>query len=204
MALKTAPAADVTIVVSSSDTTEGTVSPASLTFTAADWDVPQTVTVSPVDDAEWDGDQAYEIDLVANSDDAAYQGLDPVVVSVLNRDNDVPGITVTTCRHGGLITSETGGAATFTVVLDAAPTADVTIGLSSSDPAEGTVSPAEMVFTPTNWQTPQTATVTGVDDSQWDGDQAYAIQLGAAQSDDPHYAGLDASDVRHQRRRRRS
>jgi hypothetical protein len=38
--LTSEPTADVVIPVASSDTTEGTVSAASLTFTAADWNVP--------------------------------------------------------------------------------------------------------------------------------------------------------------------
>ena len=54
--LNTQPTADVTIALSSSDTTEGTVLPASLTFTTANWNVAQTVTVTGVDDALDDGD----------------------------------------------------------------------------------------------------------------------------------------------------
>ena len=48
----------MTIALSSSDTTEGTVGPASLTFTTANWNVAQTVTVTGVDDAVVDGDVA--------------------------------------------------------------------------------------------------------------------------------------------------
>ena len=44
-----------------------------------------------------------------------------------NTDNDTAGITVT--PTSGLTTTEAGGTATFTVVLTAQPTADVTIGL---------------------------------------------------------------------------
>ena len=51
----------MTIALSSSDTTEGTVSPASLTFTTANWNVAQTVTVTGVDDALVDGNVAYTI-----------------------------------------------------------------------------------------------------------------------------------------------
>ena len=52
-------------------------------------------------------------------------------MSVTNTDNDTAGITVT--PTSGLTTTEAGGTATFTVVLNSQPTADVTIGLSSSD-----------------------------------------------------------------------
>ena len=51
----------------------------------------------------------------------------------------------------GLATTEAGGTATFTVVLNTQPTADVTIALSSSDTTEGTVGPASLVFTTANW-----------------------------------------------------
>ena len=44
--LKTQPTANVTLPISSSDLTEGTVSTASLTFTSANWNVAQTVTVT--------------------------------------------------------------------------------------------------------------------------------------------------------------
>jgi len=64
------------------------------------------------------------------------------------------------------------------VVLTAQPTADVTIGLSSSDITEGTVAPASVTFTPVTWNVPQTVTVTGVDDLLVDGAVAYTIVHG--------------------------
>ncbi len=91
----------------------------------------------------------------------------------------------------GLVTTEAGGKATFTVTLNTQPTADVTIPVSSSDTTEGTVSTASLTFTPANWNVPQTVIVTGVDDAIVDGDVAYTIVLGAATSADPAYNGLD-------------
>jgi len=55
----------------------------------------------------------------------------------------------------GLVTTEAGGTAQFTVVLDSPPTADVTVGLSTSDVSEGTVAPASLTFNSGNWDTPQ-------------------------------------------------
>ena len=49
-------------------------------------------------------------------------------MTVANTDNDTAGITVS--PTSGLVTTEAGGTATFTVVLDTQPTANVTIGLS--------------------------------------------------------------------------
>ncbi len=54
---------DVTVAVSSSNTSEGTVSPATLTFTEANWNTAQTVTVTGVDDNNSDGHQQYQVKL---------------------------------------------------------------------------------------------------------------------------------------------
>lgn len=95
----------------------------------------------------------------------------------------------------GLVTTEAGGTATFTVVLDRYPAADVSLTLSSSDPTEGLVAPAGLTFTQANWNRPQTITVTGLDDGLVDGDQAYTIVTGLATSTDPAYDGIDPPDV---------
>lgn len=95
----------------------------------------------------------------------------------------------------GLVTTEAGGTRTFTVKLNSKPTANVTIGVSSSRTTEGTVAPASLVFTSTNWGTAQTVTVTGVDDNQVDGPQIYTIVTTATTSADPIYNGLAVADV---------
>ena len=61
----------------------------------------------------------------ATSTDATYNGVNAADVAVTNTDNDAAGITVTPTT--GLTTTEAGGTATFTVVLNTQPTADVTI-----------------------------------------------------------------------------
>ncbi len=197
VALGSAPTADVSIGVSSSDTGEGTVEPATLTFTTGNWNTAQTVTVTGVDDAVDDGDQSYTIVLAAaTSTDTNYSGADPGDVSVVNEDDDAAGITVTLPQGlSSLTTTEAGGEATFTVALDSAPTADVSIGVSSDDLTEGTVAPATLTFTTGNWNTAQTVTVTGVDDAVDDGDRSYTIKLAAAESTDTNYGGADPDDV---------
>jgi uncharacterized delta-60 repeat protein len=192
--LTVAPTADVTIAVSSSNTAEGDVAPTTLTFTPANFSIPQTVNVTSVDDAVTDGDVQYAIVLdPAASSDAGYNGLDPTDVPVINLDDDIPGITVSPTF--GLTTTEAGGTAQFTVVLDLAPTADVTIAVNSSNTAEGTVEPTTLTFTSANFATPQTVTVTGVDDSVSDGDREFTIILAAATSGDANYGGRNPQDV---------
>jgi hypothetical protein len=107
--------------------------------------------------------------------------------------NDIHGITVN--PTSGLVTTEAGDTATFTVVLNTQPTTTVTIDLSSDDTSEGTVSPASLTFTTGNWSIAQTVTVTGVDDNIDEGNQSYTIVTAAATSSDQSYSGLNATDV---------
>ncbi|MCC6271121.1 MAG: right-handed parallel beta-helix repeat-containing protein, partial [Microbacteriaceae bacterium] len=103
-----------------------------------------------------------------------------------------PGITVT---NNGFTTSESGSSGAYTVSLDAPPTANVTINIATSAPGEGTLSTTSLVFTPANWATPQSVTVTGVDDTLDDGDRGYIIINQPAVSTDPAYNGLDPADA---------
>ncbi len=104
-----------------------------------------------------------------------------------------PGINVS--PNDGLVTTESGGTDIFDVSLASEPSADVTIGISSSDTTEGTIDKTSLTFTPANWDTPQSVTVTGVDDPIEDGDVPYSIVTDPAESTDPNYNGLDANDV---------
>jgi subtilisin family serine protease len=192
--LTSQPMSDVTVAIASSDSTEGTASVASLVFTAADWNLPQTVSVTGLDDLVDDGNVAYSIVLSpATSTDPAYQGLDATDVGLSNTDNDTAAIVVGTPT--GTTTSEAGGTVSFTLVLATEPTADVTIPVSSSDATEGAVNTPSVVFTPADWNVPQTVTVTGLDDLVSDGNVAYSVVLGAAASADSVYAGRNPADV---------
>ena len=92
-----------------------------------------------------------------------------------------------------LKTGEDGTTTTFRVRLAAAPANEVTVTPSSSDTGEGTVSGA-LTFTTTNWNTARTVTVTGVDDTDVDGEQTFSITF-RVESTDPGYAGISVPAV---------
>jgi hypothetical protein len=118
--LNTPPIANVVIPLSSSDTTEGTVNVSSLTFTQSNWSVPQTVTVTGVDDALDDGNINYSIVLGAvTSTDLAFSGMNPVDLGLVNQDNDFfPDIAVSAAAS--IIEGTTGSkTVSFTVALSA-------------------------------------------------------------------------------------
>ena len=192
--LDAAPTDVVTLNLASSDPGEGVVSVASLTFTPTNWASPQQVTVTGVDDDQDDGDASYAVLLSALiSRDANYDDLNPPDVAITNTDNDASGVTVSPAS--GLVTEENGTVDHFTVVLTSQPAADVVLGVSGGDSSEGRVAPADLTFTPADWNSPQRVTVTGVDDDVVDGAVAYNVAIAAAVSDDPRYAGIDAADV---------
>ncbi len=87
--LNSQPTSDVTIQITSLDTTEGRVSTGQLRFTAANWNVSQTVTVTGVDDTIRDGNITYWVDLAAAvSNDLRYNGVEVDNVQLTNQDNE--------------------------------------------------------------------------------------------------------------------
>jgi hypothetical protein len=91
VSLDSRPTHDVFVPISSNDLSEGTVNVSGLTFTPLNWNIPQVVIVSGVDDKQADGDVAYSILLgVLLSSDPAYAGLNPVDVAITNLNDDIP------------------------------------------------------------------------------------------------------------------
>ncbi|MEY4070339.1 MAG: hypothetical protein RL721_953, partial [Candidatus Eisenbacteria bacterium] len=188
------PSSPVTIGLVSLDPTEGAPTVPSITFTSTDWNIPQTVWVKGVNDFVMDGDQAWTLELQpAVSSDPKYNGRDADDVAVSNTDEDVAGITVT--PTGGLATTEAGGSDVFTVQLDTEPVADVVITLATDTATEGVTDVDTLTFTASNWNVPQTVTVSGVNDFVVDGDTPFSIVLAAATSADPNYDTMDPADV---------
>jgi hypothetical protein len=188
VSLTSIPGAQVTLTLNSSAPSQGRLSASTLTFDASNWNVPQTVTVTGLDDHIADANQTYQITGTVASGDTSYNGQTLGPINVLNQEVGQPGFIVT--RTSGLVTTEAGGTDSFAIALAEQPTADVTIPVTSSNPAAGTVSTASLTFTPTNWSQAQTVTVTGVDDHRVTGDTPYQVMLGATQSGDTSYAGL--------------
>jgi hypothetical protein len=195
LVLDSQPASTVTVAISSSDTSEGTASPASLTFTTGNWNSPQTVMLTGADDSLLDGDVNYTILFNVQSSDSNYNGLTLAPITAVNQDNDAtPSAGITITPSSGLQTSENLTTDIFTVVLNTQPTGLVTVAIISSDTSEGTVSPTSLTFTTSNWNSPQTVTLTGADDSLVDGDANYTI-LFNVQSSDSNYNGLTLAPI---------
>jgi len=187
--LTSEPLALVTINFTSSDTSEGVVPP-SISFDASNWGVGQNVIITGMNDPFDDGNVPYTILTDVVTTDPNY-GSPVDDISVTNLDNDTADVTI--MPTSGLITTEGGGTASFSVVLTSEPTAPVTINFTSSDTSEGTV-PASITFNVGVWNVPQLVTVTGVNDALVDGNIAYTITTSVT-STDSLYAAIDPADV---------
>ena len=153
------PAGAVTVTPTSEDSDAIAVSPASLTFTTANWDTAQTVTVAGVQDDDSHAETVTISHSVSGNDGATAADVVTVTVS-----DDDPGVILSSTT----LTVDEGAATTYTLALNTEPTSLVTITPTSGDTDAVTVSPASLTFTTTNWDTPQTVSVTGVLDDDLD------------------------------------
>ena len=92
MQLNSQPFGDVSLSVTSDDTSETTVDPASLTFTTSNWNTAQTVTLSGIDDNLDDANQSFNITVAGSShttsnSEASYANLS-AIVEVTNIDDE--------------------------------------------------------------------------------------------------------------------
>ena len=181
-----------------------------MTFTASNWDTPQTVVVTGVNDGLDDGDQDFlvVVSVVDNQSDSAFTALSNTPVSAVNLDNDdepveeevedvlpacVVGFGSLVESEGSTVMSESGSSDSFTFALGSEPAGDVVVSVASSDLSEAVVSASALTFTASNWDTPQTVVVTGVNDGLDDGDQAVDVTLSAV-GFDPVIVGVINAD----------
>ncbi|MBF2760742.1 MAG: hypothetical protein ISN28_10835, partial [Ectothiorhodospiraceae bacterium AqS1] len=149
------PASSASFSVTSGDTGVATASPTTLTFNTSDkpYNTAQTVTVTPVDDAD-QSDETATITVAATSGYRASNATKSISVTDDDARLEVSSASVSFAEDS------TG---TFTVALTSAPPGNVTVTVTSGDTGRATVSPSSITFTSTDWDA-ETVTVTGVDD----------------------------------------
>ena len=154
--LDTLPSGTVTITASSSDTTVATVTPPTLTFSTANWNTAQTVTVTGVED-----DDANNETVNISHSVSGYGSVSTASnVTVTVNDDETAGVSLSATD----LTVNEGGSGTYTVVLDSLPSGSVTVTASGGDSGASSISPATLTFSTSDWNTAQTVTVTGVED----------------------------------------
>ena len=130
--LDTQPETSVTLSATNSETTQFSISLSYLTFTNANWNTQQTITLTPTSDDIADGDTSATITLSvldATSDDT-YDDVADVTVAVTVSDNNACDVTVVE-TNGTTMVTEAATTDTFTVKLAAQPTSNVVVSVVS-------------------------------------------------------------------------
>ena len=184
--LDTEPTADVTVTIQASADADMAVDQTALTFTADNWNTPQTVTVSATQDDDAVVDDPVTITHAVSGGD--YEGVTAADIEVTIVEDDTAGVTIST---DALEVTE-GGSQSYTVVLDTEPAADVTITIQAPADADMAVDQTALTFTADNWNTPQTIKVTATQDDDAVTDDPVTITHAVSGGD---YEGVTAADV---------
>ncbi|NLD71908.1 MAG: hypothetical protein GX649_04235 [Chloroflexi bacterium] len=145
-------------------------------FTGANWNVPQSIAVQAVDNDVADG-----IETVAVSHTAKGGGYDGVVIEPLTvtvHDNDRAGVNITPQT---LQVTE-GNTTSYDVVLSSQPPAGESVAVFATTASErlafvgaASARQAELAFTSSDWNQPQTVTVQAVQNNLVEGTQTATI-----------------------------
>ena len=184
--LDTQPAADVTVEIQVPEDADITVDETALTFSADNWNTPQTVAVTAAHD-----DDAIDDELVTLTHEVSggdYEGISATSVEVTIVEDDTPGVAVSETT----LTITEGDSQSYTVVLDTEPAADVVIAVVVPEDAEVAVDETTLTFTADNWNIPQTVTVTAAHDDDAVTDEPVVLTHTVSGGD---YEGISATSV---------
>ncbi len=189
------PTADVTIdiIPASGDVTFSPVSP--IVFTPLNWNIPQTITITAVDDAFLEGSEAVTFKHTLTTTDTRYNGIElDLPVLILDNEVGIAGVNIVESNGSTAVNEQGATSDTYTFVLTSPPQSDVTVTLTPSVAGRFTLSSTTLVFTALNWAAPQTVTITAVDDMLQQGPQVITIGHTLA-SADANYNNLAVPNV---------
>ena len=181
------PTAPVTVTLSGES--ELVFEPASLTFDNSNWDTPQTVQLTYLNNDLAEGLQEYILSHVITSDDNNFNDLQIENIKIQVTDDDSPAIYLSTNN----ITVNENDINSYNITLNSQPTSDVIVSLTTSE--NTTLNPTTLIFTYNNWNIPQNITVSAHDDHLDETEHQHEPIHHQLSSDDPNYDNLIVSDI---------
>ena len=217
--LSSEPTQDATVTITSNDAavTVGDTDGDSLngvqntlTFTSTNWNTPQTVTLTAADDNDGTGESATITHTSATASASEYSNL-TASITANTTDDDAPAFVfdadpdTANDQAGPLQLNELSSSSTnsddYTVRLSSEPTQTVTATITSGNTAAVTVDDTDgiaqgtqntLTFTATNWNTPQTVTLTAQqDDNGYD--ESVTIAHAAATTTNSEYRNVSGN-----------
>ena len=204
--LTSQPAGDVTVTISGHADTDLSIASAGLnsdnqlTFTTADWNTAQTVTVKAAEDE--DGVQDADVTLahaISSADDAAYDALSDQTVTVSITEDDAVGVTIDPTDL--TVTEGDATGLSYTVKLTSQPAGDVTVTISGHSGTDLTLSGTglntdnQLTFTTANWSAAQTVTVKAAEDGDAVTDADVTLAHAISSTGDSTYDALADQSV---------
>ena len=188
--LTSKPSHDVTVTISYTGDQDVSIDDQELTFTGSDWETAQTVTVSAAQDDDARDDTAALSHAVASTDED-YNGIAVPEVVVAVTDDETAGVFITPTE----LTIAEGGSDTYQVVLTSQPAHDVTVTISYTGDQDVSIDDQELTFTGSDWETPQTVTVSAAQDDDARDDVATLSHSVASTDGDYNGIGVSAVEV---------
>ena len=187
--LHSAPTANVTVTIGGHSGTDVSVSPATLSFTAMNWNTAQNVTVKGLVDADAVDDASVTLTHTA-SGATEYSGVTGGEVEVTITEKDMAEVTVDPTA----LTVEEGTPKTYSVKLDSEPSKDVVVDIEV-DGDGVTAGSSSLTFTAMNWNLTQDVRVTVADDDDAVDDPAVTIDHAIAMGSADEYLGVTVASV---------
>ena len=177
--LKSQPASNVTLNISSNNSSRLSISKSSLTFTASNWNIDQSVTFTSIDNSIADGDVTVSATIKSTSTDINYNNLSSGF-TITVKDNDTSGIIADTTKA----TIIEGQHITRAFKLKSQPKANVVLNISSNDTnSRLSISKSSLVFTESNWNIEQSVVFTAIDNNIKDNDADVLVTIKSSSTD---------------------
>lgn len=190
ISLSREPGADVLVIATSLDASEGRVISAPMTFTSETWDKPQELTIQGVDDPFADRDQEYPVTLFVLSDDLGFKPPRPLRMTTTDDDQAAYWVDVIE----DTMAEDRRQRAQVRVRIATPPEKSIIFDLELDDPDEGILSLSQLEFRPGD---PLEAFIfiDGRDDLEADGDQQVLLTLTPTPPGDKAYVLLGPEEV---------
>ena len=177
--LKSQPTSNVTLNISSNNSSRLSISKSSLTFTASNWNIDQSVTFTSIDNSIADGDVTVSVTIKSTSSDINYNNLSSGF-AITVKDNDASGIIADTTKA----TINEGQYITRAFKLKSQPKANVVLNISSNDTnSRLSISKSSLVFTESNWNIEQSIIFTAIDNNIKDNDADVLVTIKSSSTD---------------------
>ena len=176
--LKSQPTSNVTLSMSSNNSSRLSISKSSLTFTESNWNIDQSVTFTSIDNSIADGDVTVSVTIKSTSADINYNNLSSGF-AITVKDNDTSGIITDTTSA----TINEGQHITRSFKLKSQPTSNVILNISSNNNSRLSITPQSLTFTSSNWNIEQSVVFTAIDNNIKDDDADVLVTIKSSSTD---------------------